>query len=56
MEGTGMLHRYAAAGGVLHLFGAGHSQLLALDAYARAGGLACVHPSLDTALLAGRRP
>ena len=33
-----------AAGGVLHLFGAGHSQLLALDAYARAGGLACVNP------------
>src|SRR5215216_363082 len=39
-----------AAGGVLHLFGAGHSQLLALDAYARAGGLACVHPILDPAL------
>jgi uncharacterized phosphosugar-binding protein len=33
-----------AAGGVLHVFGAGHSQLLALDAYWRAGGLACVHP------------
>ena len=39
-----------AAGGVLHLFGAGHSQLLGLDAYARAGGLACVHPILDPAL------
>jgi uncharacterized phosphosugar-binding protein len=36
-----------AAGGVLHLFGAGHSQLLALDAYVRAGGLACVNPILD---------
>lgn len=55
MEGTGMLDRYAAAAGhalgeVLHLFGAGHSQLLALDAYARAGGLACVNPILDPAL------
>jgi uncharacterized phosphosugar-binding protein len=40
----------AAAGGVLHLFGAGHSQLLALDAYARAGGLACVNPILDPGL------
>jgi uncharacterized phosphosugar-binding protein len=40
----------AAAGGVLHLFGAGHSQLPALDAYARAGGLACVNPILDPAL------
>jgi uncharacterized phosphosugar-binding protein len=39
-----------AAGGILHLFGAGHSQLLALDAYARAGGLACVNPILDPAL------
>jgi uncharacterized phosphosugar-binding protein len=39
-----------AAGGVLHLFGAGHSQLLTLDAYARAGGLACVNPILDPAL------
>ena len=39
-----------AAGGMLHLFGAGHSQLLGLDAYVRAGGLACVHPLLDPAL------
>src|SRR5919108_343270 len=39
-----------AAGGVLHLFGAGHSQLVALDAFARAGGLACVNPIVDPAL------
>ena len=39
-----------AAGGMLHLFGAGHSQLLGLDAYVRAGGLACVRPILDPAL------
>jgi SIS domain len=57
-----MLDRYAdaarhalgadsvAADGMLHLFGAGHSQLLALDAYARTGGLACVNPILDPAL------
>ena len=38
------------AGGMLHLFGAGHSQLLGLDAYIRAGGLACVRPILDPAL------
>jgi uncharacterized phosphosugar-binding protein len=35
---------------MLHLFGAGHSQLLGLDAYVRAGGLACVRPILDPAL------
>jgi uncharacterized phosphosugar-binding protein len=39
-----------AADGVLHLFGAGHSQLVSLDAYVRAGGLACVNPILDPAL------
>jgi uncharacterized phosphosugar-binding protein len=39
-----------AAGGVLHLFGAGHSQLVSLDAYVRAGGLACVNPILDPTL------
>src|SRR6266545_1327868 len=39
-----------ADGGVLHLFGAGHSQLVALDAFLRAGGLACVNPIVDPAL------
>jgi uncharacterized phosphosugar-binding protein len=39
-----------AGGGVLHLFGAGHAQLVALDAFARAGGLACVNPIVDPAL------
>ena len=39
-----------AAGGMLHLFGTGHSQLLALDAFRRAGGLACVNPIVDPAL------
>jgi uncharacterized phosphosugar-binding protein len=39
-----------AGGGALHLFGAGHSQLVALDAYLRAGGLACVNPIVDPAL------
>jgi uncharacterized phosphosugar-binding protein len=49
-EAAGLVAASVAAGGVLHLFGAGHSQLLALDAYARAGGLACVNPILDPAL------
>jgi uncharacterized phosphosugar-binding protein len=39
-----------AGGGVLHLFGAGHSQLVVLDAFVRAGGLACVNPIVDPAL------
>jgi uncharacterized phosphosugar-binding protein len=49
-EAAGLVAGSVAAGGVLHLFGAGHSQLLALDAYLRAGGLACVNPILDPAL------
>jgi len=49
-EAARMVAASVAAGGVLHLFGAGHSQLLTLDAYARAGGLACVNPILDPAL------
>jgi uncharacterized phosphosugar-binding protein len=49
-EAAGLVAAGVAAGGVLHLFGAGHSQLLALDAFARAGGLACVNPILDPAL------
>jgi uncharacterized phosphosugar-binding protein len=49
-EAAGLVAVSVADGGMLHLFGAGHSQLLALDAYVRAGGLACVNPILDPAL------
>src|SRR5215212_6772937 len=49
-EAAAMVAASVAAGGVLHLFGAGHSQLLVLDAFTRAGGLACVNPILDPAL------
>jgi uncharacterized phosphosugar-binding protein len=49
-EAARLVAASVAAGGVLHLFGAGHSQLLALDAYVRAGGLACVNPIVDPAL------
>jgi uncharacterized phosphosugar-binding protein len=45
-----------AGGGVLHLFGAGHSQLVALDAFLRAGGLACVNPIVDPALAPAAGP
>lgn len=45
-----------ADGGVLHLFGAGHSQLVTLDAFLRAGGLACVNPIVDPALAPAAGP
>ena len=38
-------------GGVLHVFGAGHSHLLAEEAFFRAGGLAAVNPILDARLI-----
>lgn len=46
-----------AAGGVLHLFGTGHSQLVALELAERAAGLAAVRAIADPALspVAGRR-
>ena len=39
------------ADGVLHVFGAGHSHLLAEEAFYRAGGLAAVNPILDRRLM-----
>lgn len=38
------------AGGLLHVLGAGHSQLLALEGFYRAGGPAWVRPVLDDRL------
>jgi len=37
--------------GLVHVFGCGHSHLPALDAFYRAGGLACVSPLLDEDLM-----
>ena len=37
--------------GLVHVFGCGHSHLAALDAFYRAGGLACVSPLLDEDLM-----
>lgn len=37
-------------GGRLHLFGSGHSQLVAVEATSRAGGLHCAHAIVDPAL------
>lgn len=40
------------AGGVIHVFGAGHSHMMAEELFYRAGGLACVNPMIpEQALL-----
>ncbi|MDQ3871804.1 MAG: sugar isomerase domain-containing protein, partial [Chloroflexota bacterium] len=41
-----------ASGGVLHIFGTGHSHMVALEAFGRAGGLAAVNAIVDIALTA----
>lgn len=40
-----------AAGGVVHVFGCGHSRLLAEEAFFRSGGLAAINPILDRRLM-----
>ena len=45
-----------AAGGVWHLFGTGHSHMVAEEAYYRAGGLACVNAILFPALMQHEGP
>ncbi|HEY4026845.1 MAG TPA: sugar isomerase domain-containing protein [Candidatus Dormibacteraeota bacterium] len=42
------------AGGLLHVLGAGHSQLLALEGFYRAGGPAWLHPLFDGRLSTAR--
>jgi uncharacterized phosphosugar-binding protein len=42
------------AGGLLHVLGAGHSQLLALEGFYRAGGPAWLHPLFDARLSTAR--
>ncbi|TZE82963.1 SIS domain-containing protein [Calorimonas adulescens] len=38
-------------GGIVHIFGCGHSHILGEEMYYRAGGLVPVHPILDTGLM-----
>jgi uncharacterized phosphosugar-binding protein len=42
-----VLARTIEAGGVIHIFGPGHSHVIAEEAFNRTGGLACVNPIVD---------
>ena len=42
--------------GIIHLFGSGHSHLLALEAFYRAGGLVAIHPILQEELMLHKDP
>lgn len=49
-EATRIVAESIAAGGVLHVFGSGHSAMLAQELFYRAGGLAPVNAMLDVNL------
>lgn len=40
-----------AEGGVLHIFGSGHSHMIAEETFHRAGGLACINAMLEESLM-----
>ncbi len=50
-EAGDLIGSVIAKGGVVHTFGAGHSHMIAEEAFFRAGGLAAVNPILDRRLL-----
>jgi uncharacterized phosphosugar-binding protein len=45
-----------AQGGTLHVFGTGHSHMLAEELYVRAGGLTCVNAILEPGLMLHEDP
>ncbi|MGE5485756.1 MAG: sugar isomerase domain-containing protein [Ignavibacteriales bacterium] len=50
--GAELMARAIAGGGVVHVFGAGHSHTMAEEMFARAGGLVPVSPILDADMTA----
>ncbi len=51
MQAAEAVAKTIASGGIVYLFGCGHSHLIALDCFYRAGGLANVSAMLDTDLM-----
>lgn len=50
-QGSEMVSDVIKKGGIIYIFGCGHSHLIALDCFYRAGGLANVSAMLDTDLM-----
>ncbi len=50
-EASRMISQTIKDDGIIYIFGCGHSHLIALDCFYRAGGLANVSPILDTDLM-----
>ncbi|WP_427366459.1 sugar isomerase domain-containing protein [Candidatus Caldatribacterium saccharofermentans] len=50
-KGAEFLARSIREGGLIHVFGTGHSHIFAEEAFFRAGGLACINPMLEPSLM-----
>lgn len=50
MQAAGVIADAIGGGGIVHLFGSGHSSLLAQEVFYRAGGLIAINPVLDPRL------
>ena len=50
MRAAGVVAEAIGGGGIVHLFGSGHSSLLAQEVFYRAGGLIAINPVLDPRL------
>lgn len=48
---SGIIKDVIAADGLIHVFGCGHSHILAEESFYRAGGLACVYPVFHEPLM-----
>ncbi|MGQ9623606.1 MAG: sugar isomerase domain-containing protein [Candidatus Caldatribacteriaceae bacterium] len=50
-RGASLLTWSVQKGGLIHIFGTGHSHVFAEEAFFRAGGLACISPMLEPSLM-----
>ncbi len=55
-EAAGALADTVSGGGLIYVFGCGHSAALGMDLFYRAGGLILVHPIFDDRIVLTRRP
>jgi len=55
-EAAFALAQALAEGGMIHVFGCGHSAALSMDIFYRAGGLILVHPIFDERVILNHRP
>jgi uncharacterized phosphosugar-binding protein len=55
-EAAGMLADTLSGGGLVYVFGCGHSAALSMDLFYRAGGLMLVHPIFDERIVLTHRP